>query len=144
MAGCPHHVPVYPGAAVCQVGTGSDSFTPIHPGDRVAISRGIQGGSHIWASVRARWVSGSGATQAYTLSLADGTVLSTQDQTTDLAAVAPSTQAGETGWEESLGSRAFVSDPGALDGKSVKLHVDLTDEDGRACSDEQTFVAYLP
>ena len=97
---------------------------------------GPQGGTHIWAAVRVgRDAAPAHAKVTFTLWLGD-TELSRSTVTVSLV------DAGE--FYEWYALPAIVPDPGAIDGKTVRLRFEVLDERGRSGVDERALVARLP
>jgi hypothetical protein len=115
----------FPGPPAADVGTGVDQFVVLHDGDTVPIIMGLQGGYHVWGSVRASNVAPDNLRLRFSLYLADQTTpLTIRTDTVDL-----------TGGEH-LGSAVFLPDPSVVRGQLCRLHLDVTDENGRTASAE--------
>jgi len=115
----------FSGPPAADVGTGADHFVTLHDGDAVPIIMGLQGGYHVWGSVRAANVGSQNVTLRFSLFHGDETApVTVRLDTVDL-----------TGGEH-LGSAVFLPDPSAVRGQPCRLHLDLTDENGRTASAE--------
>jgi hypothetical protein len=127
-----------PGPASVDVGTGVDRFVEIHDGDAVPIIMGLQGGFHIWGSVRATNLSPHTMRLHFTLFL-DGnpTPVTSRADNVDLISVG-------NGVAEHLGSAVFLPDPGVVRSQRCRMHLDATDESGRSASAEHEMVPEGP
>ena len=115
----------FDGPPAVDVGTGVDQFVALHDGDPVPIIHGIQGGYHVWGSVRAHNLAPSDVKLRFTLTrVADGAAITLRTDTVDLDD------------SEHLGSAVFLPDPDAVRGQACRLHLDVTDSTGRAASSE--------
>ncbi len=87
---------------------------------------GLQGGYHVWGAVRAENVAPQNLRLTFSLYLADAAQpVTVRRDTVDLT------------YGQHLGSAVFLPDASAVRGRPCRLHLDLTDEDGRAASDER-------
>lgn len=135
LAGCPGPSGGDGGALQVEAGIGVDHFVAL-TGQDVNIVYGPQGGTHVWAAVRVGHdAAPARAKVTLTLSLAD-TELSRSTVTVGLV------DAGE--FYEWYALQAIVPDPQAIDGKTVKLRIEVHDERGRFGVDERALVARLP
>jgi hypothetical protein len=115
----------FTGPPSADVGTGADQFIALHDGDAVPIVMGLQGGYHVWGSVRAANVAPRNLALSFSLYLADSAQpVTIRRDTVDL----------DDG--QHLGSAVFLPDPSAVRGHACRLHLDLTDENGRTASAE--------
>jgi hypothetical protein len=126
------------GPVSVDVGTGVDRFVEIHDGDPVPIIMGLQGGFHIWGSVRAINMSLHTMKLRFTLFL-DGnpTPVTVRTDNVDL------TSTGD-GVAEHLGSAVFLPDPAVVRRQRCRMHLDATDASGRSASAEHVMVPEGP
>src|SRR5262249_37321423 len=83
-AGCGDDAPEYPGPAQALLGGGVYEFLHEPSCSRVSIIHGIQGGYHVWGSVRARYIDFTGVQVRFTLSdAATGAVINVVEGPTD-------------------------------------------------------------
>lgn len=133
-AGCGPHVPSsFPGPPDITLGTGVDSFVPVADGDAVPIIMGLQGGYHIWGSVRARYVDPVQLHIVFTLYLVGNDTPETiRHDHVDLAGTSDGLSYGEH-----LGSAVFL--PSAMDvrGQPCRWRLDATDLEGRTATVER-------
>ena len=152
--------PSAPSASAVRIGTGAFVFIPIVTGDAVPIIHGPQGGYHIWGSVLARDL-GERLALDFVLTLADGTPVTTIHTSARVAALDDQTilldaghgdagpvdfvlPGGTTGWGAALGSFVFLTDPGTVERRAVRLSVTASGGAGHSASDSCSFVPYLP
>jgi hypothetical protein len=115
----------FSGPPAADVGTGADRFIALRDGDAVPIVMGLQGGYHVWGSVRASNVASQNVTLRFALYHADDAApLTVRLDTVDLTS------------GEHLGTAVFLPDPSAVRGQPCRLRLELTDENGRAASAE--------
>lgn len=116
------------------VGTGETEFEPLSA-DQVTdtpIAYGVQGGQHIWVSLRAIGI--DWRTGMVTLELADEAGLAATEPSTNEVRMkaCPLTSDGcERGWGEIVGLTLVLTDASAVLGFDLDLHATLTDEEGR-------------
>jgi hypothetical protein len=114
-AGCGGGTVVFPGPPELELGTGFDQFVAVADGDAVQIIHGLQGGYHIWGSVRARYLDPHQLFLRFTVTLSgDSALQALRENTADL-----------TGTSDGLGE-------GELDGTAV-IFKDVRQVEGRPC-----------
>lgn len=124
---------------VLELGTGLDEFVPITDGDSVPIVHGIQGGYHIWGSLRARDLGPEQVRLHYTLTLEEtGELVSSVKIVVGLHPAE-----NEDAWV-SLGSFVFVPMPMQVHGQDVLMQVEATDRASSTASDARRIRPYLP
>ena len=107
------------------VGGGADQFITLRDGDSVPIIHGLQGGYHVWGSVRASGVDPNALALRFTLYIEEATDAYTiRNDTVDLSD------------GEHLGTAVFLPNPDDVRGRSCRFHLDVTDAAGRTASSE--------
>ena len=127
--------PPDPVELVTQIGGGKDAFIVLADGDPVPVIMGVQGGYHIWTSVRIHDPTLKVVAVSLTSRFEDTGAL--VGQPSKEAAVFD--DAGD-GWRVNLGMRSFIDAPAPVKGKRVTLRVEFAAADGRYGSDERTIV----
>lgn len=127
--------PPVPVELVTEIGGGKDGFVVLADGDPVPVIMGVQGGYHIWTSVRVH---------DPTLKVVAVSLTSRFEDTGALVGQ-PSKEAAVfddsgDGWRVNLGMRSFIDAPAPVKGKRVTLRVEFVAPDGRYGSDERTIV----
>ncbi len=124
----------YPGPAEATLGTGYTAFVPIADGDSVPIVMGLQGGYHVWGSVRARWLDPSQVHLHFTITrTSDGARQAERDDNIAL-------DGGGDGldWGQHLGSAVIFTDVAQARGQPCRFHLDLSDRNGRTAVVERS------
>jgi hypothetical protein len=130
---CGHAPPSFPAPPDVTLGTGSDLFVPVADGDQVPIIMGLQGGFHIWGSVRARYVDPHQLHLVFTLFLeGQDTPLTIRHDHVDLAGTSDGLDYGEH-----LGSAVFLPDVMSVRGQPCRWRLDVTDLEGRTATVER-------
>jgi hypothetical protein len=131
---CGPHVPAsYPGPPDVTLGTGYDQFVPVDDGADVPIIMGLQGGYHIWGSVRARYVDPRQVHLVFTLYLAgQDTPLTIRHDHVDLAGTSDGLDFGQH-----LGSAVFLPDVTMVRDQPCRWRLDVTDLESRTASVER-------
>ncbi len=119
-----------------EVGTGIEAFEPIVDGQALPLIQGPQGGtiggSHFWVGLRATGVVARGASLAIRVALDDGTIISDQARTEDLAVAGSAASIA--------GLRAVIQTCTDVAGKRLVLRAELRDASGVTVRDEARFV----
>ncbi|MDP2306630.1 MAG: hypothetical protein Q8P18_11465 [Pseudomonadota bacterium] len=128
------------GPATVLIGGGADSFEPVEDGDDAIIVHGPQGGWHLLGSVRVENLS-EYLTIHYWIEAPElGATVSDNTYRVVRKADGPcaGTYAGMFGYLSitALASGEADTPPEVLEGKELVLHMDVTDLDGVAASDE--------
>ncbi len=119
----------FAGPPTADVGGGVDQFITLHDGDSVPIIHGLQGGYHVWGSVRAANVDPSGLALRFTLYIEEASDPYTiRNDTVDLSG------------GEHLGTAVFLPNPDDVRGRSCRFHLDVTDAHGRTASAEHRVI----
>ena len=137
LAGCGPNLPAsYPGPPDVQLGTGYQQFVAISDGDAVPIIMGLQGGFHVWGSVRARWLDPFQLHLHFTITL-DGqsATQAVRDDNIDLAGTDDGTTYGEH-----LGSAVIFNDVAMVRGQPCDFTLEVTDQFNRTATVEKRIV----
>jgi len=122
------------------LGTGEVEWEELGEGARdVPLINGIQGGWHVWASVRSTGMDWTDLRLDFTLSEPDGDLLSEPSRT---QAELQCCEGAEdcAGFGEIVGFPVLVDEPVLALGRNLMLRVDATDPEGRTASAERAVV----
>jgi hypothetical protein len=132
-AGCGSGPVSFPGPPELELGTGYDQFVAVADGDPVEIIHGLQGGYHIWGSVRARYLDPRQLELRFTVTLSGDTTPQALRQTTeDLAGTSDGLSYGEL-----LGTAVIFKDVRQVEGRPCDWTVVATDGEGRTAQAEK-------
>jgi hypothetical protein len=121
------------------LGTGEVEFEPLRDGTQeVGLINGIQGGVHVWASVRATGLDWRDLRLDFTLLDPDGDPVSEPSRT--LADLACCDATDCEGFGEIVGFPVLVDSPAMVAGRILTLRVDATDPDGLTASAERLVI----
>ena len=139
LSGCGGGVPAsYPGPPEVALGTGFDRFVPVADGDAVPIIKGIQGGYHIWGSVRARYVDPRQLHLVFTLFVGGGDTPTTiRHDHVDLTGTSDGLDYGEH-----LGSAVFLPAVMEVRNQPCRWRLEVTDLEGRTTSVERKITPF--
>ena len=125
----------------CELGTGEVEFDPLNHGDTVEIVRGVQGGYHIWASVRVTGSDWRELAMTFELLDVDGEEVSTPSLLTAALQECPQAAAGcDPGMGELVGFPVLVDSPLTTHGDDTTVRLTIDDGFGRIASDEHMVV----
>lgn len=130
MTGCPG--PDLTADPWVEVGTGEVEFVRLAGAPDVPITRGLQGGRHIWGAARVTGIDWREVTLNFELLDADD--LTVEEPTllqTRLAACPTETNGCEPGMGEIVGVTLLVEDPGAIIGDETTIRCTAADTEGR-------------
>jgi hypothetical protein len=116
-------------SASLELGTGDQRFITLNDGDPVPIIHGLQGGYHVWGSVRVSNMAPMGLHLQFALARVDGSGPPTMR--TDVVDLVDG---------EHLGTAVFVPDPDGVRDQPCALSVSAIDGDGRAATGERKIV----
>lgn len=119
-----------------QVGTGDVGFEPVTEGQEVGIQSGIQGGQHIWGSVRATGLDWRDASVEFVLLDEEGLEAEEPTRLRTSMQQCPQDQDGcDQGMGELVGATVLVNNPGGIRGDRITMQVTVTDDEGRSATD---------
>lgn len=132
LLGCASEVPVEPGEASLELGTGSWRFESIEDGESVELVRGAQGGWHVWLSVRVEGMTTEPPPLTLTMQPADG---SREPDT--LNVTLPFDPPRADGARQMVGYTGIVRDPACLVGELLRVQVEMPGPDGAMMRSER-------
>jgi hypothetical protein len=137
--GCGPRIPSsYPGPPEVVLGTGVTSFVPVADGAEVPLVYGIQGGYHIWGSVRVRYMDPRELRLAFRLTFeSDAKLISLRNEVIDLPG-------DGTAAAEHLGTFVFVPFVETVRGQRCRWRLDVTDLAARTVTVERIIVPVGP
>ncbi|MBL8935294.1 MAG: hypothetical protein JNM69_12130 [Archangium sp.] len=119
-----------------ELGTGTQSFTPLTSGQMVTIIAGPQGGFHVWAAVRTRAPLDPMLIKLTVKVKLAGAELSSTDYKVNLVK--------NGAYSEWYAMTALIPDPAEVRGKSTVIELVATDAAGRTASDSRTVIPAGP
>ncbi|MSP59975.1 MAG: hypothetical protein EXR72_06475 [Myxococcales bacterium] len=133
LAACGPAPHTYPGPPEVTLGTGVTTFVPVGEGADVPIIMGIQGGYHIWGSVRARYMEPQQIHLLFTLTFPGGEKpFSIRHDTVDLTGTRDGLDPGEH-----IGSAVFLPDVVSVRGQPCLWRLEVTDTEKRTAKVER-------
>lgn len=124
-----------PGVASVELGTGSWRFEEMVDGQEVELIRGVQGGWHMWVSVRARDVGVERALLRIETQVADESRPAQEnDFEISLGRMDDEGQQVFLGWPE------IIAHSGCLVGEMLRVRIVLTTPDGMELTDERYII----
>jgi hypothetical protein len=136
----PPECPTHDGATF-ELGTGDTAFEPLVEDQDLAITPGPQGGCHFWLAVRTAGFAQRRFKIQYEVFFADSstTTMSRSTFTVRLRQVPEMPDLCEQ-----VGVTAFLIEPWRFEDRSVRIDVNVTDDEGRTDSESRTVVARWP
>jgi hypothetical protein len=120
----------FPGPPELELGTGFADFVPVADGDAVPIIHGLQGGYHIWGSLRARYLDPTALRLRFTVTLAGASSFEAlREDTVDLDGTTDGLTPGTH-----LGSAVIFKDVRRVEGQPCDWTLDVTDREGRTAA----------
>ena len=119
-----------------ELGTGTQSFSPLTNGQMVTIIAGPQGGFHVWAAARTRAPLDPMLLKLTVKVKLNGTELSSTDYKVNLVKNGP--------YSEWYAMTALVDDPARVRGNSTVIELIATDSAGRTATDSRTIIPVGP
>jgi len=125
------------GEGVLELGTGEWRYEPIASGEDVELIRGVQGGVHVWLSMRAVGLDPEGVTMEIVTEKVDGS-FGPEESIVEIDLYEP--EDTSLGMHEVLGWPAVLSQPGCVVDSELRVSVTLTDRDGVSATDERIMI----
>lgn len=124
-----------------EIGTGVEAFEALMDGQDLRMQAGLQGGCHVWVSLRTDGLAAPGLLVEY-----DVVRPATGESTGSAASAIVELEARDDaeGLCEFVGFTAFLESPWTFQDERVRLELTLTDANGRKATASREFVARWP
>ena len=120
-----------------EIGTGEVRFETLTDGQEAPTVYGIQGGYHIWGSVRATGIDWRRLELHFELTGEDGELVSNPTLLPAQLRDCSDQEGCDEGMGEVVGITVFVDDPPAIWGDDITMSVHASDDEGRESYDER-------